>query len=498
MNSILSPQVAPSDVIQPKVKPSVTGRDDLDDLLAQLQAITDQHGPLIINNENASSLNSAAISAQFATRYQVAFREQDGRFYQWDSKSGLWEYAPRRRLKKMLSRFVKAMLDEVKQPGLMAKAGPAFLNGVMQMMEGVLNFGESTSVNSPVLPVENGVLDLSGDRPVLRNYQPEDWFTVKSPCVFDPNAKCDRFITELLEPALSKKEDVSLLQRDLGRMLVAGNFAQVVSILQGVGGSGKSVLIAILEQIIGLFMFAYLRSSHLTGRFESHGFIGKSILVGKDVSPDYLSNEGAAVIKSLTGADRIQAEQKYGGKHDLRGTFYVVITTNGRLLVKLQGDLLAWRRRLVVHEFSRQAPEKRIPNFDKVLLEEEGSGILNWLLEGYYAHQRELREHGTLKLTEAQQQRVDDWLMESDALRAFARECIKEGPGTITVEEVWNAFCAFARKRKWKLPRKQRFHEDFPEVMFELFGVERDNHIRRFGAEVRGYKGVQLIEEVQP
>lgn len=470
------------------------GADDPDDL----PTVTDPYGACIINTENGSSLNASAIAALAADKLGIAFWAYDNRFYQWNAKDGLWLYMPRRSLRTLLSRHLKSVVDEAKQPALMAKATPAFLNGVIQMMEGIAEFGEPASTHSPVVPVKNGVLDLTGDAPVLRNYQPEDWFTIKSPCTYDPNAKCDRFITELLEPALGNKDAVSLLQRDLGRMLVAGNFAQVVSILVGLGGSGKSVLIAILEQIIGVIMFAYLRSSELMGRFETHGFLGKSILVGKDVSPDYLSNHGAGVIKSLTGADRVQAEQKFGGKHDLRGNFYVIITTNSRLKVKLQDDLPAWRRRLVVHEFSRQAPEKRIPNFDQVLLEEEGSGILNFLIAGFLAHREELREHGTLKLTPEQQQRVDDWLQESDALRAFARECIKEGPGTITVEEVWNAFRSFGRKRQWRLPRTQRFHEDFPEVMFELFGVERDNHIRRQGSEVRGYKGVQFIgEEVE-
>jgi phage/plasmid-associated DNA primase len=149
----------------------------------------------------------------------------------------------------------------------------------------------------------------------------------------------------------------------------------------------------------------------------------------------------------------------------------------------------------VVYEFSRQAPEKRISNFDQVLLKEEGEGILAWLTLGFLAHRNELREHGTLKLTEAQQKRVDDWLMESDALRAFAKENIKAGVGTITVEEVWTSFCDFVRRHQWTIPRKQTFHQDFPAVMFELFSVERDNHIRRMGVEVRGYRGVQFIKE---
>lgn len=158
----------------------------------------------------------------------------------------------------------------------------------------------------------------------------------------------------------------------------------------------------------------------------------------------------------------------------------------------------------VWHKATKQALTKQIAGMLKELADEVKTpelleGILAWLIEGYLAHRIELREHGTLKLTPAQQQRVDDWLMESDALRAFATENIKAGVGTITVEEVWTSFSKFAYERHWKVPRKQNFHQDFPAVMFELLGVERDNHIRRMGVEVRGYRGVQFIkEEVQP
>lgn len=468
-------------------------KDDPYDLASKLKEITGTFGALVIRNENLPLLNVSAIAAYAVAKFKVAFGAADGRFYQWDPVSGLWVYIARRKLLQLLSRLIKEVVDEAKAPALVAKARPSFLKDVVQMMEGIAELGETASSYSPVIPLHNGVLELLGDVPVLHPFKPDDYFIAKSPYSYNPKAKCERFLKELMEPALGSEDNVSLMQRDLGRMLVPGNLAQVVSILMGWGGSGKSVLIAIVEQIIGFIHFAYLRSSQLTGRFETHGFLGKSILVGKDVSPDYLSNQGAAVIKSLTGADRIQVEQKYGGKHDLRGCFYVIITTNSRLQIKLQGDVSAWRRRLVVHQFSRLAPEKRIPNFDRVLLEEEGSGILTWLVHGLVSHRRELREHGTLKMTPEQQQRVDDWLQESDALKAFASASIKAGAGTISVEEVWNAFCTFARKRQWRLPRKQRFHEDFPEVMVELFGVDRETHIRRLGTEVRGYNGVQFI-----
>jgi hypothetical protein len=39
-------------------------------------------------------------------------------------------------------------------------------------------------------------------------------------------------------------------------------------------------------------------------------------------------------------------------------------------------------RRLVIIDYNGRPPEKRIEGFDKVLIEEEGSGILNFAIEG--------------------------------------------------------------------------------------------------------------------
>ncbi len=462
---------------------------------ALLKLIVPKYGSIIFKQDERWKLNELALVAWFAAAHKVRSRLSDGALLQYTSE-GNWQKIETARVKELMAQMLKDKLaDVVRSPDLLAKRTIGLLKNLLMMIEIVSVLGEPPSPAQALLPVNNGVLDLSGAKPVLRPYREEDWFTTKLPWSYEPEAKCDRFLNELIRPALPDEDDIRLLQRDLGRQLFAGNDAQTISVLVGEGGSGKSVLLLILEAMLLHEKIGHLRSDQLNGRFETHGFHGKTTLVGKDVRPDYLNNQGAAVIKSLTGADRIQTEKKYGGKHDLRGSFYVIITANSRLLIKLQRDASAWRRRLVVYEFSRKAPDKRISNFDHVLLKEEGAAILNWLICGFLAHREELREHGTLKLTPAQQQRVDDWLQESDALRSFANENIQAGIGTLTVDESWTAYCEFARARNWRIPRKQRFQEDFPEVMFELFGVERDNHIRRFGAELRGYKGVHLIHK---
>ena len=120
-----------------------------------------------------------------------------------------------------------------------------------------------------------------------------------------------------------------------------------------------------------------LGTAFLGERFEIFRFLGKTLLVGVDVPADFMSTSGAIVIKGLVGGDMFDAEQKGGtGCFPVPGHFNVLITSNSRLRLLLEGDAGAWRRRLLVVRYEKPPPTKRILDFDHVLLREEGSGIL--------------------------------------------------------------------------------------------------------------------------
>lgn len=477
--------------------------DDLDDSEQKIDSspntppdpFEEQFGHLITVDGEKVKLNQPAIAAKFARDMNVRYSENDSQFHSFDTDEGFWKKISRKVAMWMVTVFLKSLAETMDVPELLLKRTPALMNGILQFVEGHALLGASPPPSAKLVPVANGVLDLSGAEPFLREYRMEDFFTFKLSVPYVPGSKCERFLNELIRPALPDPDDVDLLKRDLGRQLVAGNDAQTISLIVGEGGSGKSVLVSIMESLLGPEKFGYLRSDKLTSRFETHGFHEKSTLVGKDVKPDYLDNDGASMIKSLTGADRIETEKKYGGKFALRGGFYVMITANSRLPIKLQDDARAWRRRLVCYHFSRETPAHIIAKFDEDLIREEGVGILSWLVDGFMAHQEELHERGTLKLTEAQQKRVDDWLMESEGAKAYARSHIVKGPGTITVQEIWKAYADYSRARDWHIPSQQKFFTKLPEVMLELFRVEKDNHIMRNGKGVHGFKGVKFVRE---
>src|SRR5262249_52004607 len=139
----------------------------------------------------------------------------------------------------------------------------------------------------------------------------------------------------------------------------------------------------VMQGLVGMANVTQLRTKLLAERFELFRYLKKTLLVGVDVEADFLSTKGAAGLKGLVGGEGFDAEQKGGtGSFQMQGNFNVLITSNARLKVRLQGDVGAWKRRITIVRYEAPPPAKRVPDFGAHLVRTEGSGILNWALVG--------------------------------------------------------------------------------------------------------------------
>jgi hypothetical protein len=129
---------------------------------------------------------------------------------------------------------------------------------------------------------------------------------------------------------------------------------------------------------------AQLRTQHLDKQFELYRYRAKTLLSGVDVPGNFLQMGGAKVIKGLTGGDVLDAEGKgINDGYHIVGNYNIIITANEKLRVSLDGDVEAWRRRLLLLEFNQPPPAKKIDRFAEKLVEEEGPAILAWGLRGF-------------------------------------------------------------------------------------------------------------------
>jgi phage/plasmid-associated DNA primase len=295
-----------------------------------------------------------------------------------------------------------------------------------------------------------------------------------------------------MRPAL-EPDDVELVQRHSGLMLIGENVAQKIMILTGTAGGGKGTYIRVICGVIGQVNLATLRPQLLGERFELSRFLGKTLLYGADVPENFLNQRGASVLKALTGGDPVTLEFKNSNETPgIICKFNVIATCNSRLTVQLEGDSEAWRRRLAMADYHKPKPPKAIADLDQLILTKEGSGVLNWMLEGL----AKLRADGyQLHLTTGQQAVVDNLLLEGHTV--FAREALTRADGQeLTVSDCFGAYVEFCTQRGWTALTKNKFGALIGDVAVRQFGLTQRHDIRGAdGKPQRGWRGITLAEK---
>lgn len=346
---------------------------------------------------------------------------------------------------------------------------------------------------SEFIPVANGVLRLS-DRellPFAPGYRRRNKLAVR----YDASAYCPLFLDTLLRPALDT-HDIYLLQRWCGLALIGENLAQRMLLITGTAGGGKGTFIRVLQGIIGERNVGSLRTEFLRDRFELSGLMGKSLLYGADVADDFLNTASASALKSLTGGDPMTMEFK-GGNDRVNVTcrFNVVVTSNSRLTVHLEGDTDAWRRRLIILAYEKPRPVSVIHNLSERILSEEGPGVLNWMLDGLDALRASKWQ---IELNEHHQRRVDDLLLESASHREFLRErLVKDSTAEgLTVADAHVAYVEFCNDRGWAAMSQNHFSKAMPEAVAQAYGLAARHDVK--GADGKAKRGWKFLRTLRP
>jgi putative DNA primase/helicase len=235
-----------------------------------------------------------------------------------------------------------------------------------------------------------------------------------------------------------------------------------------------------------------MRPNQLSERFEIGRYIGKRLLAGKDVAGNFLESPGASALKKLTGHDFLSCERKNSNVvFSIRGMFDAVVTCNSRMRVHLDGDVDAWRRRLMLIRYERPKPKQRVERFAQKLIESEGRGILVWMLEGARRHIEELRNHGDFQLTDKQKERVNSLLDESDSVRVFVQKSIiPHATKDLTTDELVIVYNDFCDDQGWQPRASRKVERLLVDLMMEIHRAKNSTHIQRGCKRARGYSGV--------
>ncbi|MGR6998704.1 DNA primase family protein [Yinghuangia aomiensis] len=242
-----------------------------------------------------------------------------------------------------------------------------------------------------------------------------------------PTPRWDRFLADTFGDDTDGQETIRFVHRLLGYSITGDVGAQVLTFLYGTGKNGKSVLLDTMIKLMGDyadaappgFLMAKNFDGHPTDLAELHG---RRIIVCSEFNPEDRFDE--ARVKSLTGGDKLKARR-------MRQDFFSFVPTHKLWLLGnhkpavTSGGFAFWRRIRLI-PFERVVPDTRkVDNLADVLVQEEGPGILAWLVTGaglYLGSDRDLTGPERVRLA------TTAYAETEDHLGRFLGECCKLDP----------------------------------------------------------------------
>ncbi|RAJ70742.1 putative DNA primase/helicase [Streptomyces sp. PsTaAH-137] len=171
----------------------------------------------------------------------------------------------------------------------------------------------------------------------------------------------------------------------LGYSITGDVGAQILPFCYGDGANGKSVLLDTTVQILGDYAhaappgFLMDRGGYTEHSTELTELYGRRLVVCSELKPTDKFDE--VRVKLLTGGDKVTARRMRQDFFSFAPTHHLWLLGNHHPEVATGGH--AFWRRLRLIPFERKIPDaKKIDNLARILVAEEGPGILAWLIEG--------------------------------------------------------------------------------------------------------------------
>ena len=297
------------------------------------------------------------------------------------------------------------------------------------------------------LAVANGVIDLRtgqmrGGVPddFLRTAAPTDWAGLDAPA-----PRWQQFILEVMSGEADRAE---FLYRLLGYAVNGTTDAHLLVLLIGERGrNGKTLLFSTLSHVLGPHAAAVSTdvivgqdAQRAAGSAQPHivALRGKRIAYASETLEG--ARMSAAMVKMLTGGDRIVARQLYSEPVDFAPSHTLFLATNRRPQATADDDAL-WAR-IRVLEFrtrfvdSPTAPDEQPadPTLESTL-RSEASGVLAWLVRGHLAYLADgLRAPDSVRLAR-------DSYRRSESIDPFLADCCLEWDGgQAEAGALWDAY----------------------------------------------------------
>jgi P4 family phage/plasmid primase-like protien len=244
----------------------------------------------------------------------------------------------------------------------------------------------------------------------------------------------DAFLREIIED----EDRIRYLQELFGAALFGDSRFHVLPVFVGTGANGKSTIIDVIAGILNDYSATMPENFLLDTTGNAHPadiarLRGVRLAVASETRPDGKFNESR--VKMLTGGDTLSARFMGQNFFDFKPTHTLFMAVNHLPEVKSGGD--GFWRRLRKIDFRKTIPaDKRKENLAQTLVEMEGPGILQWMVDGAVRLTNQgFQEPESVKLA------TQSYRHEEDHIAKFLDEkTILADTGSVTKTAIFNAY----------------------------------------------------------
>ncbi len=245
------------------------------------------------------------------------------------------------------------------------------------------------------------------------NQIPHKWQDVK-------RAAEGKEIEKFFDFIFSSADDRQMLLEYSGLCLTTDTRQQRFLTLCGLGGTGKSVLIRLLEAAAGAKNISNVAMQDLSKRFSTSLLVAKTLNSCADLSVEAL--EDSSTMKKLIGEDKLMAESKGQNAFMFRNYSKLLFSTNSLPIVTAERTNGFYRRMLIL-KMDRQPEKPDIELADRLLLE------LPYFIKLSVQALHEMYQRGIITISENSQAAVLQMRKDSDVVEAWLSERCTVGAG---------------------------------------------------------------------
>lgn len=352
---------------------------------------------------------------------------------------------------------------------------------------------EDLDTNPWLFNAANGTIDLRTGE--LLEPDRANLITRISPVEYDPDAELGMWDDFLGLAFGGNSEITAFAQRLLGYSLYGLTPEEILPMILGPAGSGKSTLISTLLAVFGdyartaEFDTFLQRSTVGNARNDVARLVGARFVAATEV--DRGRKLSQQVIKSLTGSDEVTARFLYKEAFTFRPGFLLALVANDAPAIEHDDDGM-WRRVLKLSMDHPIPSHRRDPRVKETLRDPSrgGPAVLAWLVKGCLAWQKD-----GLQIPECVHDDTAAYRAEQDPLDGYIGLAVHADAAAWTSnEDLWLAYQWWAETTGEPKPITQKaLSFQFSRSRLGL----QSKPVRREGKTVRGWIGLGLTPEAR-